>query len=76
MKEFKVSIVYEKSVEKFLDHHSQIIGKTQVRQLILKSIKKLCGVDVNIDLVKMKGTLLKRVKYASFLGWRKALFTL
>jgi hypothetical protein len=52
MNDLKIEIIYDKDVDKFLKKNSHVIAKKEVRELIIKAMQRLFGIDRNIDLKK------------------------
>lgn len=55
MQTVSLKINYQKRAEKFLAKNSTRITIDEVRELVVKAVRRLTGKNENIDLVKMKG---------------------
>lgn len=52
----KLELIYNKRVDKFFSKNNHILTKENVRELLIKAVKKIIlKEDINIDLKRLKG---------------------
>ena len=55
--DFKISFNFSKDSIKFLKNHEHILLVETVYELIVKGVKKLNGITINIDIIELHGNL-------------------